>query len=118
MVNIQNKLMEQEIAERVKGAQSVDEIKDILEEYGLDADEVISAAKKMGGSEADQELDMEDLEQVSGGFVVPLGAVILLALGSAFLSAGIYGIKKQKTKIEVCKKDSEGNWSDCETRYE
>ncbi len=119
MSGIFNNAMEQEIAEKIKNAQSLDEVKEILVENGYNAEEVIAAAQKMNqsGSE-DQELEESELEHVAGGFAITTAvALVLGGLGMAFVGAGIYGVKKQKTKTTVCTKDDNGEWNNCKTTY-
>ena len=114
-----NCAMEQELVGRIKNAESLDEVKGILNENGLNADEVIAAAEKMNQEKADdQELEIFDLEQVTGGFAITTAVALFLGgIGMAFVGAGIYGAKKQKTKTTVCTQDANGDWSNCKTTY-
>lgn len=114
-----NSAMEQELVGKIQNAESLDEVKGILTDNGLNADEVIAAAEKMNQEKAEeQELEIGELEQVTGGFAITTAVALFLGgIGMAFVGAGIYGAKKQKTKTTVCTQDANGDWSNCKTTY-
>ncbi len=114
-----NNMIEQELAVKIQSAQSLDDVKEILIENGFNADEVIATAENMIQEKSDEkELEIGELEQVSGGFAVTTAVALFLAgIGMAFIGAGTYAIKKQKTKTTVCTKDANGEWNNCETTY-